>query len=107
LEAEHLPFDKALLACDDFCGHCTPDKVRPYSWRQTTHAAIPHPTKFSSGGFWLGFHTGHGAPHAATTRPRGRAPWLGRGRTVTSEWATTVLPTAAFDASGTSPARVP
>ena len=27
LEAEYLPFDKALLASDDFCGHSTPDKV--------------------------------------------------------------------------------
>lgn len=35
------------------------------SWRQATLAAIAHPTKFLSGGFSLGFHTGHGARHAA------------------------------------------
>ena len=28
MEAEYLPFDKALLASDDFCGHCTPDRTR-------------------------------------------------------------------------------
>jgi hypothetical protein len=43
LEAEYRPFDKALLASDDFCGRITPDK-------------------FLGGGFWLGFHMGHGAP---------------------------------------------
>lgn len=88
MEAEHLPFDKALLASDDFCGHCTPDKVRPYSWRQTTHAAIPHPTKFSSGGFLLGFRMGQGAPDAGTTPPCGRTLWLGRSGTITAVWAT-------------------
>jgi len=58
------------------------------SWRQTTFAAILHPTKFSSGGFLLGFHMGHGARDAATTHPCGLTLWLGRGGTITSVWAT-------------------
>jgi hypothetical protein len=44
LAAEHLPFDKARLATDDFCGHCTHDKL-------------------FKRGLLLGFHMGHGTPH--------------------------------------------
>ena len=38
MEAEYLPFDKALLASDDFCGHCTRDKV----FRRRILAGLSH-----------------------------------------------------------------
>ena len=89
MEGEYLPFDNALFWRQTTLAailHPTGrGKPRPYTWRPTTFAAVPHPTKFSSGGFLLGFRMDHGAPHAATTPPCGRTLWLGRSRTLTSE----------------------